>query len=152
MNVPAIRPAVPVDHAAIEALQRRSSLTNAEYRDQLLAHPDALGLDLAEIVAGRVLVAVDEAGLTGYANWIPGGVDGEAELDGLFVDPDRWRGGIGRALVAAVGREVRGRGYGRMIVAANPAALDFYQRCGFVLFGETQTRFGPAPVMECRLD
>ena len=138
MKVPAIRPAVPVDHAAIEALQRRSSLTNAEYRDQLLAHPDALGLDLA--------------GLTGYANWIPGGVDGEAELDGLFVDPDRWRGGIGRALVAAVGREVRGRGYGRMIVAANPAALDFYQRCGCVLFGETQTRFGPAPVMECRLD
>jgi len=30
------------------------------------------------------------------------------------------------------------------MVVANGAALGFYQRCGFVIEGEAQTRFGPA--------
>ncbi len=142
-----VRRAEPADHGAVEALQRRASLANADYRAQLLAHPDALGLDPAEIDAGRVLVAAEPDGLTGYANWILGGAEGEAELDGLFVDPDRWRSGIGRALVEAVAEAVREHGCARMTVAVNPAAIDFYRRCGFVQTGETQTRFGPAPTM-----
>jgi len=151
MSDVAIRPARDADHEAIETLQRRASLANAEHRDQLLAHPDALGLDRGEIAAGRVLVAADGSGLAGYANWIPGAAAGEAELDGLFVDPARWRGGIGRTLVEAIADRVRADGCRRLDVVAGPAAVDFYVRCGFRVIGKTETRFSPALVMSRRL-
>jgi hypothetical protein len=89
-----IRPALPPEHGALEDLQRRASLVAEEYREVLLAHPDAIALDPAEIAAGRVLVAAGPAGeLLGFAAWLPLG-EGEAELEGLFVEPARWRGGI----------------------------------------------------------
>jgi len=142
-----IRPARPDDHPAIEALQRRASLAGPEHREQLLAHPDALGLDPGEIAAGRVLVATAESGLTGYANWIAGAGPYEAELDGLFVDPARWRDGIGRALVEAIAAVVRSDHRRQLRVIAGPAAVGFYLRCGFAIVGQATTRFGPAQQM-----
>jgi GNAT superfamily N-acetyltransferase len=142
-----IRPAVPADHASIETIQRRASLAIPEYREQLLAFPDALGVDAAEIATGRVVVAAGDSGLAGYANWVEGGASGEAELDGLFVDPLLWRGGIGRALVDAIAEDARAAGKDRLRVIANPTAIAFYERCAFAVTGEAGTRFGKAPVM-----
>jgi RimJ/RimL family protein N-acetyltransferase len=31
-----------------------------------------------------------------------------------------------------------------MMVIANPSARGFYEKCGFALEGEAETRFGPA--------
>jgi ribosomal protein S18 acetylase RimI-like enzyme len=31
-----------------------------------------------------------------------------------------------------------------MTVVANPAAKEFYERCGFTVEGSAETRFGPA--------
>ncbi len=150
MSDVAIRPARAADHDAIEALQRRASLALPDYRDQLLAHPDAFGLDSGEIAAGRVLVAAGGSGLVGYANWIPGAAAGEAELDGLFVDPERWRSGVGRALVEAIANRVRADGCRRLNVVAGPA-VDFYIRCGFAVSGKTETRFSTALLLTRRL-
>jgi GNAT superfamily N-acetyltransferase len=147
MAKPTIRPARAAERAALEDLQRRASLALPDYRAQLEAHPDAIGLPAALIAEGRVLVAEDEAGVAGFAVWLDGKGVGETELDGLFVEPDRWRGGIGRALVEAVAATAAGAGRRRLTVVANPAALAFYRRCGFAEAGEAQTRFGPAPVM-----
>jgi hypothetical protein len=44
----------------------------------------------------------------------------------------------------------RGRGIGRVEVTANPHALAFYEKAGFVVYREVVTRFKPAPRM--RLD
>jgi GNAT superfamily N-acetyltransferase len=143
-----IRPALLSEHAALEALQRRASLVAEEYRDALMAHPDAIALDAAEIEAGRVLVAQhQETGeLLGFAAWVPRD-DAAADLDGLFVELAHWRAGIGRELVDAAAQAAAAAGAGRLHVIANPAAVAFYTRCGFIADGETQTRFGPAPTM-----
>ena len=70
--------------------------------------------------------------------------EGKAELDGLFVEPELWRQGIGAALVEAAMHEARRRGLSLMTVVAEPAAKEFYERCGFTAEGTAETRFGPA--------
>jgi GNAT superfamily N-acetyltransferase len=147
MALPDIRPACPAERAALEDLQRRASLALPDYRAELEAHPNAVDLPAGQIAQGRVLVAEDEAGIAGFAAWLDGEGAGEAALDGLFVEPARWRGGIGRALVAAIAAAAADAGKTRLHVVANPGAVAFYRRCGFTDAGETQTRFGPAPVM-----
>jgi len=64
-------------------------------------------------------------------------------LDGLFVEPDLWRKGIGKALVDAATLLARRRGLSLSVVA-NSAAREFYEKCGLTVEGEAQTRFGPA--------
>jgi GNAT superfamily N-acetyltransferase len=53
-----------------------------------------------------------------------------------------WRQGVGATLIAAATHEARRRGLALMVIA-NPHALDFYRRCGFLEEGIVQTRFGP---------
>ena len=73
---------------------------------------------------------------------------GEAcELDGLFVEPEWMRGGVGRRLVEDAKRIAHRRGATRIDVVANPQAVAFYEAVGFTKIGEAQTRFGPAPRM-----
>jgi len=70
-----------------------------------------------------------------------------AELDGLFVDPPWWRRGAGTALLFDAIQCARAEQAARIEVTANPAAVDFYAKHGFVRTGEVQTRFGQAPRM-----
>ena len=65
------------------------------------------------------------------------------ELDGLFVEPEMWGGGIGRALINAAAHQARLRGLS-LTVLANPSARGFYESCGFSVEGEEPTRFGVA--------
>jgi GNAT superfamily N-acetyltransferase len=65
------------------------------------------------------------------------------ELDGLFVEPDQWGRGIGRALLDAATHEARRKGLTLKLIAA-PGARRFYESCGFSVEGEALTRFGPA--------
>src|SRR5689334_11468464 len=130
-----LRLAKPEEHEALEDLQRRASLELPEYRDQLLAHPDAIHLPPAQIANGQVIVAEFAGDIAGFAAVVG------SELDGLFVEPDLWGGGIGRALVSAAAHQARLRGLS-LTVIANPRARGFYESCGFSLEGEEQTRFG----------
>ena len=124
------------EHDQLEDLQRRASLELPEYRDQLLAHPDAIHLPPAQIANGQVIVAEAGGVVAGFAALVGG------ELDGLFVEPDLWGLGIGRVLVDAATHEARKKGLS-LTVIANPRARLFYERCGFAYEGEEQTRFGP---------
>jgi len=132
-----IRVARPDEHHELEELQRRASLALPEYRDQLEAHPDAVHLPPAQIANGQVFVAELEGRLAGFAAVVAG------ELDGLFVEPELWRRGIGRALADRAVHEARRRGY-TLRVIANPVSREFYESCGFSVEGEAPTRFGPA--------
>src|SRR5690348_1554687 len=131
-----LRVARPEEHDALEDLQRRASLELPEYRDQLLDNPDAIYLPEGQIANGQVIVAELDGHIAGFAAVVGG------ELDGLFVEPDLWGRGIGRALVDAATHEARRRGLALKVVA-NPRARRFYEHCGFSVEGEVQTRFGP---------
>lgn len=132
-----LRRGTPQDHEELEHLQAHASLELPEYRDQLLANSDALHLPPAQIANGQVIVAEFAGAIAGFAAVVG------SELDGLFVEPDLWGGGIGRALVHAAAHQARLRGLS-LTVIANPRARGFYESCGFSVEGEQQTRFGPA--------
>ena len=136
-----LRQARAPEREQLEDLQRRASLANPEDRPHLEAHPDAIELPLAFIERGEVTVAEVGGQIAGFA--VVQSHDGFTELDGLFVEPDQWRCGIGRALVDVVTHEARRNGHA-LVVIANEAARGFYERCGFTLEGAAQTRFGPA--------
>src|SRR5580765_3012899 len=131
-----LRLARPEELEELEDLQRRASLELPEYRDQLLANPDAIHLPPAQIANGQVIVAEIDGEVVGFAAVVGG------ELDGLFVEPDLWGGGIGRVLVDAATHEARNRGLALKVIA-NPRARRFCENCGFSVEGEEQTRFGP---------
>ena len=126
---------------ALEALQWRASLALDEHREELEANPDAIELPIAMIERNEVFVAELDGQVVGFSVLFIG--EEEAELDGLFVEPGHWRTGIGTALVDVVTHQARKNGLALMVVA-NPSAQEFYEKCGFVLEGEVQTRFGPA--------
>jgi GNAT superfamily N-acetyltransferase len=132
-----LRLARPEEHDELEELQRRASLELPEYRDQLLDNPDAIYLSEGQIANGQVIVAELDGEIAGFAAVVGG------ELDGLFVEPDLWGRGIGRALADAATHEARNRGLALSVIA-NPRARPFYEHCGFAVEGEVQTRFGPA--------
>ena len=148
---PVFRLAIPAERLALEELQSRASLMSEEDRDALLAHPDAIELPLEQITAGRTIVAENVDELLGFAVVLQRD-DGDAELDGLFVEPAQWRRGIGRALVAEAERLAAREGAASLWVIANTSALDFYGACGFVTVGEVATRFRPAPRMRKAID
>ena len=139
-----IRPARIEEWAFLEDLQRRASLEPGPYYEQLIAHPDAIALPAGQIERGEVMVAEIGGRVAGFAAIVE--TDGQAELDGLFVEPELSRQGVGSALVAHAVHEARRRGLS-LTVVASPEARIFYEKCGFTAEGETGTRFGPALIM-----
>lgn len=148
--MPTIRDATSAEAASLEALQRRSSDVWEAYREQLAAHPDAIELPQSYIENGWVRVAVDDQGTPiGFSVVIPdAGLS--HELDGLFVEPSRMHGGVGRALVQDAASRASSRGAACLEVTAGPAQ-GFYERVGFGLIGAADTRFGPAVRMRREL-
>jgi ribosomal protein S18 acetylase RimI-like enzyme len=66
---------------------------------------------------------------------------GTCELAALCVDPDRWRLGIGRALLSAAMDAARKEECNKLtawVLAGNDAALAFYDRAGFAPDGAKQ--------------
>ena len=137
-----IRLARAEEREALEDLQRRASLAIGTYNQQLEAHPDAIHLPAIQIALGEVLVAEVDGEIGGFAVLVDKGNSGE--LDGLFVEPARWRQGIGTALVNEAVHVARNRGLSLITLVAEPGARQFYEKCGFSVEGEAETRFGPA--------
>lgn len=136
-----IRLARPDEQEELEDLQRRASLALGEYNRQLEANPDAIQLPVEQIEGGSVLVAEQQGRIAGFAVVL---IDEDfAELDGLFVEPQHWRKGIGAALVDVAVHQARREGLAMMVIA-NPSAREFYEKCGFTVEGEAKTQFGPA--------
>jgi len=111
--------ATRAEREALEALQQRSSMHQPMYRAQLQAHPDAIELPTDQIDAGHVRVAEQDGALLGFLVLLERN-DATCELDGLFVKPDRMRGGVGRRLVDEALHMARTRGATRIVVVANP--------------------------------
>ncbi len=144
-----IRIAARDEKKVLEDLQRRASLVWEEYREALLAHPDAIELPLEHLDAEHTYVAERSGQILGFCVVLPR-PDGDAELDGLFVEPAIWRHGTGRRLVQEAERVAAFRGAQWLYVIGNPKVQDFYQACNFEHMGVEQTRFGPGLAMRKR--
>ena len=142
-NVLSVRLAVTSECSALEALQRRASLRNPGDRAALLANPGAIVMPPEQIAAGQVFVAERDAAIVGFAAVLPR-ADGDTELDGLFVEPEIWKSGIGRALVERCCVWARANGAAALHVIGNPHATGFYEACGFKITGTHHTQFKPA--------
>lgn len=143
-----VRPATRDDVDALKSLYRRSSLSNEGDRANLLAHPDALEWPASSVDEGRTFVAVEreEHGrVIGFATMFESSKF--VELEDLFVDPEHMRRGVGTCLVRQVVALARHHRFDRIELTANRHALAFYENAGFVVDGETETRFGTAPRM-----
>lgn len=110
-----------------------------EYLDGLRAEDRAARYDFASRDPGRpsTLVALDGDTICGFATVAPAaGSDaaGYGELCALYVSPERWRTGIGAALVSAARRRLMLLGYRQAVVwvlLGNTPAERFYEQDGW---------------------
>ena len=144
-----LRLAAPEDVEQLGALKLRASLAWGDHIAQIAALPEARAFAPEHLPFATVAEA--QARVVGFVTVLAGG-DAGAELEDLFVDPDCWRRGIGRALVAEAVQRARDAGADVLRVVANRRALEFYRACGFGVVGEVQTLFEPALEMNKRLD
>lgn len=147
MSAVTVRQAIVSEHALLQDLQWRASLRNPMDRDALLANPQAVVLPLQQIIDALVFVAEREGQIKGFSAILPR-EDGNTELDGLFVEPDCWRQGIGRALIDHSSISAKKSGAMYLHVVGNPHAEHFYLACGFEAFGATRTQFGIGLLMK----
>jgi len=145
-----IRPAIPAERKALEALQLRASLVNEGDREALLLHPDAIDLPVEQIKAGGVFVLEQQGAVVGFSA-ILAREDGDTELDALFVEPSIQRHGIGKRLVEHCAKIARSKGSTTLHVIGNRHAEQFYLACGFSIIGSFDTRFGPGLLMRLPL-
>ncbi|HEV2518670.1 MAG TPA: GNAT family N-acetyltransferase [Devosia sp.] len=146
-----IRPARADDQPALVAIVWKTVMASERDRDTLLAHPEAVQVPVEQLTPATACVA-DAAGTTaGFAVVLPR-PDGDAELDGLFVDPAMQRLGIGRRLIERTKELARAMGASTLHVVAGEDALAFYRSVGFIETGVTETQFGKAPVMLLNLN
>ncbi|WP_421995413.1 GNAT family N-acetyltransferase [Reyranella sp.] len=129
MTKVSIRLAAAGEEAGLTALCLRSKAHWGYDRAFMAQCMSSLAVSVDDVAAGRVLVAVDQAGrAVGMACVRP---DGEvADLDALFVDPPAIGGGAGRRLFAAAAALARGLGARRLTILADPHAAAFYERLG----------------------
>ena len=141
-----IRDAATTDLGDLQVVFRSASLSNENDRGLLREHPEWLVLPDEGVREGRMRVAVDDDGtLTGFATYLIS--DGLAELEDLFVDPPRMRQGIATALVLDISARLYELGFDRLEVTANPHAMAFYERVGFMDVRTVETMGYPASRM-----
>jgi len=149
-----IHDAAASDAARLEQIHRDASMVWESDRAFLDAHPGAIGSPAGAIDQGLVRVAAAGHEIVGFATVGPGGSgdEGAVELDDLFVDPAWMRRGIGARLVADAAVRARAAGSTALEVTANPHALTFYERAGFVATATVVTAGGPGVRMRLDLD
>ena len=125
----AVRPAQAGEAESLSVLCVRSKAHWGYNAAFMALSAPSLRVKEADIVDGRVLVAVDAAGQPiGVASVV---ADGSlADLDMLFVDPPAIGSGAGRKLFGAAVDFARRLGAQRMTILADPNAAPFYERMG----------------------
>lgn len=141
-----IRDAELTDMDDLQGVFRRASLSNENDRGLLQEHPEWLVLSDDGVLDRRVRVAVDDDDtVVGFATYLI--ADGLAELADLFVDPPSMRKGIASSLVRDIAARLNRLHFATLEVTANPHAMAFYERLGFVKTGVVDTAGYPASRM-----
>lgn len=137
-----IRPARAGDHAGLQSVYRRASLSNPGDRAALIAHPEFLRLDPNLVGRGRTWVAtLPDDTIIGFASTSRSG-DAVLELDDLFVEPDWRRRGAARQLIQRIVGQAADESVNRIEVTGNTHAMSFYRAVGFIGTTAAQTPLG----------
>jgi GNAT superfamily N-acetyltransferase len=150
-----------------DAARERAMFAAMPWRRMLVAEAPAGPAGLARPAVGGDPAVAPVTEVVGYASYgperdadgtpgpFPGGQDSAgaavAELYALYVAPDWWSTGTGRALMDRVLAEVRAEGYLRIVLwvlTENARARRFYERCGFRLSGAAHVLYGLGGVPE----
>ena len=145
-----IRPARAEDQPVLLAIVWKTVMASERDRDTLLAHPEAVQVPIEQLTPATACVAEAAGSLAGFAVVLPR-PDGDAELDGLFVDPAMQRLGIGQRLVERTKELARAMGASELHVVGGDDALAFYRAVGFTQTGSSETQFGTATAMRLNL-
>jgi GNAT superfamily N-acetyltransferase len=104
--------------------------------------------EASDPAAPRTVVAVEAGGgaetIVGFATVCPSRDEdarGVGEVVALYVDPDRYQGGVGRLLMAEARRRLREAGFTDAllwVLDGNDRAADFYEREGWAPDGATR--------------
>jgi ribosomal protein S18 acetylase RimI-like enzyme len=160
-----IRPASPDDALAIETI--RVNGWRSAYRHVFpAADLDALSID-AERWRSRLhvpppgwstVVCEDAGRVVGFASTGPSRDEDEiGELYAIYVDPEAWSTGAGRALMTAAEERLAAEWTAALlwVLEENPRARGFYERAGWAPDGvrKAEERFGVrAPEVRYRKD
>lgn len=137
-----IRSARGEDRPTLGALKLASSLAWGDHVEELLALPEAREVPAEHLP--HVIVAELDGAIVGFATMLPGKQADEAELEDLFVAPERRRTGVGRKLVAEAERRAVEAGASALHVIVGARARPFYEALGYRFAGEVATAFEPA--------
>jgi GNAT superfamily N-acetyltransferase len=148
MEVYTVRQAKPEEQRELTRLCVRATL-QAGHDDAFVdrAMP-ALTVTVPFINAKVVQVAQDGSGEVVGVVWVTlTALPGIALLHGLFVDPARWKCGIGRVLFEAAVARAREIATGAMMIYSEPSSEGFYRRMGAVRIGEVPFYYSPETVL-----
>jgi ribosomal protein S18 acetylase RimI-like enzyme len=156
-----IRPARPADALAVAVMHLRSSqeahgsLIGDGHVDPTTVEERAARYTFDDPGPDRpsTLLATDGTPIVGLVTTGPAGDDdrpGRGEVYALYVDPDAWGTGVGRALMAAGRDQLVANGHTAAVLwvlAGNERAIRFYQAAGWVDDGvEVPHQMWGAPV------
>ncbi|MGH8269196.1 MAG: GNAT family N-acetyltransferase [Steroidobacteraceae bacterium] len=141
-----LRPAAPADAMAIARVHVRAwqaayrGLMPDEYLAGLRPEERAQRYDFGSLdpARPRTLVAIEADTVLGFATTSPARDEdtaGHGELCALYVEPDCWGRGIGRALAAAARGELYRLGFRQAVLwvlAGNARAKQFYRADGWI--------------------
>lgn len=137
-----LRSAVPGDALAVARVHVRSwqvgyrGLLPAAFLDGLRVEDRAARYTFDRSDGPRTTVAVEGDAIVGLV------ATRGSELCGLYVDPDRWGTGVGRALIARARAELAVAGVDEAhlwLLAGNARAQRFYERDGWSSDGTRRT-------------
>jgi GNAT superfamily N-acetyltransferase len=123
-----IRPAMPDDAAPLTALMKASAAYSGAYAAILENYAVTPG----QIVCDVVSVALSDGALVGFYSLT---LDGEPELDLMFVADNVQGRGIGAILFAHMREQAGQRGVEAIRIVSHPPSVDFYRRMGATLVG-----------------
>ena len=160
-----LREATPEDAAAVATVHVRSwqvgyrGLLDDGYLESLRPEDRASRYTFGSTdpLSPRTTVAVEESEILGFATIAPADEDGTTtgELCALYVDPDRWRRGIGSVLLADACDRLATSGFDQAVLwvlQGNDRAVGFYRAAGWAPDGtERQDEVWGATVTEDRL-
>jgi GNAT superfamily N-acetyltransferase len=149
---------VPEDYSVRNARpEEQRQLTRLCVRATLHAGYDEASIDrvmpgltitLPLIAGDYVRVAQDTSGdLVGVVAVTNTALQGIALLYGIYVDPARWKCGIGRLLFAAAVARARELKAGALMIYAEPSAEGFYKQVGAIRIGEGPFFYSPEIIL-----
>ena len=148
MDVYTVREAKPEEQRELTRLCVRATMHAGHDEAFIDRTMPALTITVPLISANCVQVAQDGTSeVVGVVLVTPTALQGIAALHGLYVDPPRWKRGIGRVLFGAAVTHAKRIKAGAIIIYAEPSAEGFYKRMGAIRIGEGPYYFSPEIVL-----